>query len=293
MIAILKDIAAQCDGVRCDMAMLVTNEIFAQTWGERAGPSPAEEYWVEVIRAVSQSSPNFVWIAEAYWDMEWALQQLGFAYCYDKRLYDRLLRGGAAAVAGHLHADPGYQSGLVRFIENHDERRAAVAFSPHQQRAAAVTVATQLGMRLFHEGQLDGHRTRLPVFLGRRPVEQPNLEVLSFYRSLLATLRAEPLRTGTWQLCAIDGWLSSESFHGLVAWAWRQGERWALVVVNLSDGSAQGLVRLGWEGLAGRAWRLGDALSESIYDRDGDELAAAGLYVDLPPWGCHLLIAEP
>jgi glycosidase len=29
----LLDLAGQCDGVRCDMAMLVTNDIFARTWG--------------------------------------------------------------------------------------------------------------------------------------------------------------------------------------------------------------------------------------------------------------------
>src|SRR5690348_16799712 len=31
----LTDIADQCDGVRCDMAMLMTNQVFAKTWGGR------------------------------------------------------------------------------------------------------------------------------------------------------------------------------------------------------------------------------------------------------------------
>ena len=38
-------IAAQCDGVRCDMAMLMMNDVFERTWGERAGPRPADDYW--------------------------------------------------------------------------------------------------------------------------------------------------------------------------------------------------------------------------------------------------------
>ena len=33
----LQQIAEQCDGVRCDMAMLVMNDTFARTWGARAG----------------------------------------------------------------------------------------------------------------------------------------------------------------------------------------------------------------------------------------------------------------
>ena len=39
-------------------------------------------------------------MAEAYWDLEWALQQQGFDYCYDKRLYDRLVTGDAPRRAG-------------------------------------------------------------------------------------------------------------------------------------------------------------------------------------------------
>ena len=121
----LIDIAAQADGVRCDMAMLMLNDVFAQTWGDRAGVQPDQEYWSEVIAAVRAVHPGFVMIAEAYWDLEWRLQQLGFDFCYDKRLYDRLLHEDASSVVGHLGADLGYQHGLVRFLENHDEPRVA------------------------------------------------------------------------------------------------------------------------------------------------------------------------
>ena len=40
LIAELRNIARQCDGVRCDMAMLVLNDVFSKTWGERAGAPP-------------------------------------------------------------------------------------------------------------------------------------------------------------------------------------------------------------------------------------------------------------
>ena len=82
-----------------------------------------------MIGAVRAEHPDFLFIAEAYWDMEWDLQQLGFDHCYDKRLYDRMLHDGAGAVTGHLHADLAYQHGLIRFIENHDEPRAAGVMS--------------------------------------------------------------------------------------------------------------------------------------------------------------------
>src|SRR5207302_1303439 len=98
----LATIADQCDGVRCDMAMLVMNDTFERTWGARAGPRPVDDYWPSLIPQVRKTHPNFLFIAEAYWDLEFALQQQGFDYCYDKRLYDRLLHEGAESVRLHL-----------------------------------------------------------------------------------------------------------------------------------------------------------------------------------------------
>ena len=187
----LSDIARQCDGVRCDMAMLFINSIFERTWGLRAGQRPAAEYWVEVISALNESHPDFLFMAEAYWDLEWELQQQGFNYCYDKRLYDRLEHDAAESVRLHLCADLAYQEKLVRFIENHDEPRARSIFSPEKERAAAVAIATIPGAKLFHEGQFEGRRIRLPVFLGRRPVEPADSDLQAFYRTLLKIASSE------------------------------------------------------------------------------------------------------
>src|SRR4051812_34988783 len=126
----LGHLAAQCDGLRCDMAMLMTNEVFGRTWGQRAGPAPGEDYWPLLIAGVKAVHPEVLFVAEAYWDMEWTLQQQGFDLCYDKRLYDRLAHDSAESVRAHLQADAAYQEGLIRFIENHDEPRAAATFGP-------------------------------------------------------------------------------------------------------------------------------------------------------------------
>ena len=50
-------IAEQCDGMRCDMAMLLMTPIFERTWGHRAGPRPENEYWPEVIQGVRKRLP--------------------------------------------------------------------------------------------------------------------------------------------------------------------------------------------------------------------------------------------
>jgi glycosidase len=216
----LLDIAGQCDGVRCDMAMLLINRIFADTWGDRAGPQPQTEFWPDVIPAVKALDPEFLFIAETYWDLEWELQHQGFDFCYDKRLYDRLTQGDAVSIQAHLSADLSYQHRLVRFLENHDEPRAAT-MPPPRHRAAALAIATLPGAKLWHEGQFEGRKVRLPVQLGRRPEEPVDIDLQAFYRALLRIVRK----------CRDDWRLSNEGDGRILAWAWASGER---TVINFS-----------------------------------------------------------
>jgi hypothetical protein len=287
----LDDIAGQCDGIRCDMAMLLTNDVFARTWAGRTGPVPAEEFWPAVITGLRGWHPEVVLIAEAYWDFEWTLQHQGFDFCYDKRLYDRITGGGPAAVRDHLRADLSYQSQLVRFLENHDEPRIASTLPAGAGRAAAVAVATLPGATLWHEGQFEGRRVRPPVFLSRRPSEPLDSDLAGWYRRLLATVDEHRVRRGQWRLLEVTGWPDNQSCRNLIAWSWDgddDGER-HVIVVNLSPGQADGQVPLPWPGLAGRDWYMTDLLAERVFERNGAELASPGLYVALGPWECHLL----
>jgi hypothetical protein len=286
------DIAEQCDGMRCDMAMLMMNPIFERTWGARAGQKPGGEYWVELIGSVRERYPEVLFVAEAYWDLEWELQQQGFHYCYDKRLYDRLEHGPAEQVRLHLCAESAYQAKLVRFIENHDEPRAAATFGYQKARAVAVTFATAPGAKLFHEGQFEGWRVRLPVFLRRRPEEVPDRGLQIFYKSLLHTIRSADFRDGKWALCDRIGLPDNGTYLNIVAWCWEKAADRHLIVVNLSEVRSQARIKLPWTDLVGRSWRLTDPLQAQVFDRAGDELQEAGLYVDLEPWGYHVLSAE-
>lgn len=280
-------IARQCDGIRCDMAMLLLNSIFERTWGDRAGPRPETEYWPDSIAATKSSHPHFRFIAEAYWNLEWELQQQEFDFCYDKRLLDRLEHENAESVRLHLCADLPYQEKLVRFIENHDEPRAACTFSPAEERAAAVTMATLPGARLFHEGQFEGRKVRLPVFIGRRPHEPVDADLQAFYADLLRAIDSPVFRDGQWSLCEKSGWPDNPTFLNLVAWNWIKGGDRCLIIVNLSGTPVQALVRVPWSDVSGTNWRLSDALSDEVYERSGDEIAGYGLYVELAPWNFH------
>jgi hypothetical protein len=288
----MSDIAGQCDGIRCDMAMLLTNQVFAKTWGGRTGPEPTAEFWPAAIAGLRGEHPETVLIAEAYWDMEWELQQQGFDFCYDKRLYDRIVGGDVTGVRDHLRASLAYQSRLVRFLENHDEPRIADQLPPGAARAAAVAVATLPGATLWHEGQFEGRRVHPPVFLSRRPSEPLDADLTAWYRRLVATIASRRVREGTWRLLPATGWPDNDSCRNLLAWSWTEGDGRHVVVVNLSGTPAQGLVQLHGNDLAGHRWRLTDLIEERVFEREGYELAGPGLFVSLGPWDSHLLVME-
>jgi hypothetical protein len=296
----LVDIAGQADGVRCDMAMLLLDDVFARTWGERVGPPPGPEFWTEVIGAVRAARPDFLFVAEVYWDLEWRLHELGFDHSYDKPFYDRVVHdGGAAAVRGQLQGGGGRH--LLRFLENHDEPRAATVLPAVRERAAAAVLATLPGAVLWHEGQFEGRRVHLPVHLARRPDEPLDDERRSFHLALLAA--AAQVRQATWAWCPVVGWDGSHA-EQLLSWSWTSDtgpgsgsasgpDGRSLVVVNLGDSPATGRIPLPWTDLAGRPWRLDDLATGQVFHRDGDALAAEGLYVDLPAWGHHLMTWAP
>ena len=285
----LSSIAEQCDGVRCDMAMILLNSVFERTWGTRVGPPPATEYWSDVITAIKKRHPGFVFIAEAYWDLEWQLQQLGFNFCYDKKLYDRLEHGPAETVRLHLCAAMAYQAKLIRFIENHDEPRAAAAFSPEKERAVAVTTFTLPGAKLYYEGQLEGRSVRPPVFLDRRPSEPVDQALHTFYVKLLAQVNRPLFHDGLWSLLDRSGWPDNATFQNLIAWSWQLNDDRCLIAVNLSDHPLQALVHVPWAG--NRTWDLTDVFDGITYRRDGNEMASRGLYVEVAPWAFNFFRA--
>jgi glycosidase len=296
VIETISGIALQCDGIRCDMGMLVLNPIFERTWGSRAGQAPATEYWADVISTIKNEHPGFLFIAEAYWDLEWDLQQKGFDFCYDKKLYDRLEHGNAENVRLHLCADLAYQDKLLRFLENHDEPRASTTFLPAKLQAVAVAIATLPGAKLFYEGQFEGRKIRPPVFLGRRPDEPADRNLQQFYQKLLAATVQPIFREGTWNLLGRTGWPNNTSFQNLVAWGWsRKSERY-LVVINLSDSPSQAQIQIPWPEIEEGTWQLIDPLSGANYRRSGKDMLSPGLFVDLQPWNFHffrLVRSEP
>ena len=281
MIGELLRIAGKCDGLRCDMAMLVLPEVFERTWGKRA-----PLFWPSATKHVRERFPKFIFLAEVYWDLEWTLQQQGFDYAYDKRLYDRLRDGHVRPVREHFHAGLDYQNKLARFLENHDEPRAAETFATDVHRAAAVVTFLSPGLRFFHQGQIEGRQKRISPHLVRGPVEPVDQTLKQFYDRLLEILRQPVVRNGQWQLLeCTPAWEGNWTNDCFLVYAWRGSNGETLVVaVNFAPNQSQCHVQIPFADLAGKKWQLQDQLNPARYEWNGDDLNGRGLYLDMSPW---------
>jgi len=299
MTQLLQSIASRCDGVRCDMAMLLLNDVFARTWerfpvADQAAAST--EFWPAAISAVRQAQPGFVFMAEAYWGLEARLQGLGFDYTYDKILYDGLVSRDAAGVQRHLLGLTAESLAAgAHFLENHDEPRIAGILLLDEHRAAALLILGLPGLRFLHEGQLSGARIKIPVQLARRSAEPCQAAIKASYEQWLTLLPATAVGRGRSELLRPRAaWPDNPTAQNFVIVRWQgQAPEFDLVVVNLAPHRSQCYVSLGVTGLAGHHWSMKDLAGTAEYRRSGADLENQGLYLDLPAHGAQLFHFRP
>jgi len=281
----LSEIASMADGVRCDMAMLMTTEVFMRSWGWRGLQPPEVDFWDYVIPRVKDQFSNFIFISEVYWNMNHALLTQGFDYTYDKTMYDRLLSGNVGGIYAHLGADKKYLEQQIRFIENHDEPRAADTLGLERTRPAAVLISTLPGATLLHDGQFTGRIIKLPVQITRQPNEREHPALKEFYLRLLQEADDDIYRDGQWELfpCypACDG---CDGSHNIMAYGWRMEDELRLIVLNLSGEWSQAFVEMTvWSDVLPRfEWKLLDVLHRTYTEENGEDIAN-GLHVDMEP----------
>lgn len=291
MTNVLLELTELCDGVRCDMAMLALNSVFANTWQnvktEMNYETLENEFWSSAINEVKEKEEDFLFIAEAYWDLEYQLQSLGFDYTYDKRLYDRLVEGNVKSISDHLKADKNYQLKSVRFIENHDEKRSIIVFG-RRTKAAAVIMSTLLGIKLYYDGQFAGKRTKLPVQLGREPKEEINKDIQSFYNKLLSITKNDIFKKSEFALLTpTQAWNDNDSHKNILAWLWHYKDDYRLVVVNYSDITSVCKIVFDPQ-LPSEEITFDDLLNDKEYLRFNDEIKKNGLYIQLGPFESHI-----
>ncbi|MEG8947582.1 alpha-amylase family glycosyl hydrolase [Rosettibacter firmus] len=289
---ILIDLKKYCDGVRCDMAMLGLNNVFKSTWAGVIEKSNSDtlttEFWSDIISTVKKERNDFLFIAEVYWNLEKDLQQLGFDYTYDKSILDKLKSGSALDINDHLTMDKEYQYKSVRFIENHDEERAIVSLGKEKSKAAAVIISTIPGMCLFHDGQFEGKKIKLPLQLGREPEEQIQSDLKEFYDKLLDIKSYDIFKKGNWKLLStLPSWDGNHTFTNLLAWQWNLNSENCLVVVNFSNTTSSCRIKLDVRNYP-ETFEIRDELNKQTYFRSSEEVYHQGLYIELKPYQAHI-----
>ncbi len=301
MTEILQSIADRCDGVRCDMAMLLLNDIFAKTWKDfpvtnHQSPITDHEFWSAAISTVKKRQPDFLFLAEAYWGLEGRLQALGFDYTYDKVLCDHLIARDNAAVQRHLLETPAEVLARgAHFLENHDEKRIASILSPSEQKTAALLVLSFPGMRFLHEGQLTGARLKVPVQLLRRAPEQTDSEIRQTYEQLLTALQTSAVGNGRGELLRPrEAWSGNPTAQNITLVQWQKDQpEFDLVAINLATHPSQCYSPLNIPDASARSWSVKDRLSEQQFVRDSADMKGNGLFLDLPAHAAQLLHFTP
>ena len=295
MVGELRNVATRCSGVRCDMAMLLEPEVLHRTWGGRAeSRTPlTESFWPAAISEVRRDNPDFLFLAEVYWDYEAKLQKHGFDYTYDKVLYDRLIHHEAPKVFEHLSAPASYRARMAHFLENHDEQRIASQLTLDEHRAAAAISFLAPGLRFLHHGQFEGTRIKVPVHLKRGPQEEVHPAIVAMYDKLIPIANSTTGKNGDWQLlrCA-PAWEGNPSNSNFIAYFIAHEDEDLLITVNYANYRGQCFVQLPQALPNQGTVRLIDKLSSTTYDRPAQDISSRGLFLDVDGFTTHVFSVQ-
>ncbi|MDR1941410.1 MAG: hypothetical protein LBQ47_03710 [Endomicrobium sp.] len=288
----LLKISDLCDGLRCDMTMLMLNKIFRDAWGPYVKErTPDEEFWPEAVRKVKEKRPDFVLGAEVYWGLEWEIQEMGFDYTYDKILYDRLLLSNAQDIQGHLNAEHLYQKRSIRFISNHDEECPVSAFGSEKSKAAAVIAGTITGCRLFTVSQLVGEKLRLPIQYvpNKCCIDE---DVYSFYDTFLHIIDHPCFHGGQWVLkTAKPAAENDDTYRNILSWSWTQSSTHKIVVINYSAAPARCVIHLD-KFPKEENYSLKEEFTQELIPVSISGIKKNGLALELPPYGYKILTVD-
>lgn len=231
------------------------------------------------IHRVRSIDPKFIVLAEGHLS---PLARLTADFALDDVLFEALVTKDASRVRERLRAG----SRFVRYLEIHGGRRARDLFEGPSYLAAAVLAYLPPGVALFQDGQREGRRLRQDARLVRRRDEAPDEEVEAFHESLFEVLFRTEALGGHYSVRPVREAWAENSTHDQFVLTLREGVagEWLLVAVNFGPLRGQCYVDLSPLEPAGRTWVLQDLSSLAIYERDGDDLASRGLYLDLAPW---------
>ncbi|MEW6125426.1 MAG: alpha-amylase family glycosyl hydrolase [Acidobacteriota bacterium] len=222
------------DGFRCDVAWLVPTD-----------------FWEKARVELEKIKPELIMISEATYPEHLVKAfDMDYAWPFFHTLEDVLTgRSTATEVRKNWEAERArYPQGALRmrFIDDHDERRALAEFGRAATLAGSVLFFTMDGVPLLYNGMEVGDTTesRAPALFERLPIFWKNAEhrpeIPRFYKQIIALRKAHPaLRSGE------TLWLRNAAEARVVTYVRHLGDEEILVAINLSNQSFTGQVEVG------------------------------------------------
>jgi hypothetical protein len=148
-------------------------------------------------------------------------------------------------------------------------------------------MSTVPGMRFYHQGELEGRKIFLPIELRRAAPEEPDAATVTFFSKILRLTNEDVFHCGTWSMLPVAP-VGDSTFENLIAYEWRSGTAWKMIVANLSGNPAQGRIPLDDRVSPAKQYIFDDQLNAVPYQRDGNELHNSGLFVRREAFDAHL-----
>lgn len=243
---VLQNLSLHCDGLRCDMAMLLDPGTFLRTWGwtlsdEEKKYLSEHSFWEENIPLIKKNvNNNFKFIGEVYWDQDYLSQY--FDYLYDDRFYKGVIRP-SPDFKNHLYEllDSGHVNNSncrqALYIENHDEERAIKTLGEKRAKAAAFLAATiPKTMFIVNQGQENGWKIRPPMQINRFPPESDNPQIKAFYQKLFTLINSPLFKSGTLHLSHINQ-ISGDTIA--LELSSKDKESMAIFCINIGESDSQ------------------------------------------------------
>ena len=162
---------------------------------------------------------------------------MGFDYCYDKDYYDALKTKNAKLLIGNLSQPLDFQQHLLRFIENHDEPRAASVFGYEHHKLAALLLMTSPGAKMYYMGQFEGYKHFTPVHTSVAASDKLDPVISDYYLSLRQRLHLITSDVSDWCLLKPETELSimTKSTNEVIVYCWFNQNDKYLSIANLSS----------------------------------------------------------
>lgn len=257
----LINLSKHADGFRCDMAVLITPDVFLKTWGSYLSNEEKQNlesslqnrdedkqnlefsFWRRVVSRLKEATTRegenkFELIAEAYWEVDKIEKYFDFIYNHDlyKQIVETLGNGPNIDLKSHLDyllRNPNNdKKHWVFYTENHDEKRAVDAMDEQFSKPAAVLSAMiKNSIFMVNQGQEVGCRYHPPMQVFRCRKEDINQSMAKFYDELILIRRSRLFQTGDIKIIEPKNYDQNSILFEVVN---RKLGQKAIVVVNIS-----------------------------------------------------------